>query len=58
MIEQNLQINVLVVGIDTLANGVDAIQNQIREIKKLQKSQLVRNRNRIRFLTLTIHIRA
>ena len=65
MIEQNLQVNTLVVGVDTLvigveslASGVDAILNQIREIKKLQKSQLVRNRKRIRFLTLTICIRA
>ena len=40
-IQQTSQVNTLVIGVDTLMVGVDAILAQIREIKDLQKSQLV-----------------
>jgi hypothetical protein len=49
MILKNLQVTTLIV-------GVDEILGQIREIKELQKSQLVRKRFWINFEKLTMYM--
>jgi len=51
-------VDTLLVEVDALLVGVNTILDQIREIKNLQKSQLVMNRAHLMYETLTTSVSA